>query len=219
MKDSWLKILQSEGKKEYFQKIITKLSEAEKISEIFPEQTKMFRAFEFFQVNETKVVILGQDPYPTNGFADGLAFSSMNQKQRPKTLQNIFIELQKDYPSVSLRSNSLENWAKQGVLLLNTQLTVSQSQANSHKSFGWELFIVEILREVEKENKNVIYVALGNQAYETYLKANIKIEKIIRLSHPSPLSYNKSFKDGHLFLKINQKLKELNQSEIDFSTK
>lgn len=219
MKDSWLNILQSEGKKEYFQKIISKLSQAEKEGEIYPEQTKMFRAFEFFQVNQTKVVFLGQDPYPSKGFADGLAFSSMNQKERPKSLQNIFLELKKDYPELLLKSNSLDNWAKQGVLLLNTQLTVSSGKANSHKNFGWEIFIIQVLKEVDKANENVVYVALGNKAYETYLKANIKINKILRLSHPSPLSYNKSFKDGHLFLKINQRLKELNQQEIDFSTK
>ncbi|ADE19684.1 uracil-DNA glycosylase [Mycoplasma crocodyli] len=219
MKYSWLDILQNEGKKQYFQNILSKLEKFEKEGyKIFPESQNMFRAFDFFQVNETKVVILGQDPYPTLGVADGLAFSTKSDKT-PSSLKNIFKELKKDYQGIIIKSNDLSNWAKQGVLLLNTILTVNESQPNSHADIGWEKFNKVILEEVIKNNENVVFGLLGNSSKKIIDKLDIKPKNVVFLSHPSPLGYHKSFKDGEFFKKINNLLEKTNQEKIDWSIK
>ncbi|MHA0272745.1 uracil-DNA glycosylase [Mycoplasma sp. 48589B] len=217
MKDSFLNILQSEGKKPYFEIIINKLQIAEKEAQVLPHQMDMFHAFDFFQVHETKVVILGQDPYHTIGYADGLAFSTGNGKTTP-SLRNIFAEIKKDYPNAKLDNTSLVSWAKQGVLLLNTVLTVSEGKANSHSSFGWEKFTYEVLLQVVRQNPDVILVALGRQAEKFISKLPIDKQNVIVTSHPSPFSYKKGFENSHIFKEINDKLIEKGITAINWDT-
>ncbi|MBN4083329.1 uracil-DNA glycosylase [Mycoplasma sp. CSL10137] len=220
MKNSFLNILTEEGKKPYFNNIINQLSISEKENKvILPYQTDIFRAFEFFQVKDTKVIFIGQDPYHTLGTADGLAFSSRDKKT-PPSLRNIFKELQKDYPEVKLETNSLVNWAKQGVLLLNTVLTVEYGKANSHKNIGWENFTLKVVEQTINENNNVIIVALGKQAQE-YIKKlpnihKISNENILATSHPSPFSYKRGFENFQLFKKINNLLKKYKTRQINW---
>ncbi|WP_322912592.1 uracil-DNA glycosylase [Mycoplasmopsis felis] len=219
MKDSFLKILQSEGKKSYFQKIYNSLKDIEtQNTEIYPHQMDIFRPFDYFQVNQTKVIILGQDPYH-NGFADGLAFSTY-KKQTPHSLKNIFKELLNNYPNTVIKTNSLQEWAQQGILLLNTVLTVSKGQPNSHYNFGWQSFTKEIIKEVINQNPNVIIVLLGTKALKFYKELNLNnhnSKNVLHTSHPSPFSFNKGFNGTEIFLKINQRLKELSNEEINWN--
>ncbi|WLP85892.1 uracil-DNA glycosylase [Mycoplasma seminis] len=217
MKDSFLNILQQEGKKPYFEIIINKLEIAEKEAQVLPEQINMFRAFDFFQVHETKVVILGQDPYHTVGYADGLAFSTGNGKITP-SLRNVFAEIKKDYPQANLSDTSLISWAKQGVLLLNTVLTVSEGKTNSHKDFGWDKFTKEVLLQVVRQNPDVIILALGKQAEKFIADLPINKENIIVTSHPSPYSYKKGFENSHVFKQVNDKLIEKGIKAISWDT-
>ncbi|TNK82219.1 uracil-DNA glycosylase [Mycoplasmopsis pullorum] len=219
MKNSWLGILEAEGKKPYFQDIIKGLEQAGIKHNILPHQTEIFRTFEYFQVNETKVVILAQDPYPNAADADGLAFSS-KAKKTPKSLANIFKEIKKDYPDANLSSNSLENWAKQGVLLLNTILTVNEHMPLSHEKFGWQQFTNEVILAVAKESKNVLFCLFGNKAHETVQKLHLdlKPEQVMFFSHPSPFSYKLNFENQHIFKRINDYLIAHNETPIDWST-
>ncbi|MFV8459228.1 uracil-DNA glycosylase [Mycoplasma sp. CR] len=217
MKDSFLNILQSQGKKPYFEIIINKLEVAEKESLVLPHQMDMFHAFDFFQVHETKVVLLGQDPYHTVGYADGLAFSTGNGKITP-SLRNIFAEIKRDYPDAKLDNTSLVSWAKQGVLLLNTVLTVAEGKANSHATFGWQKFTHEVLSQVLRQNPDVIVVALGKQAAKFVADLPIPAENLIVTSHPSPYSYKKGFENSHIFKEINDKLIDKGITAINWNT-
>ncbi|AKF40993.1 uracil-DNA glycosylase [Mycoplasmopsis canis UFG4] len=221
MKDSFLRILQTEGQKPYFQNILKKLEESEKNNiQIFPHQMDMFRPFEFFQTNETKLIILGQDPYHQINIADGLAFST-NHIKTPASLKNIFKEVKKDYPNAKFGTNSLIKWAKQGVLLLNTVLTVEEGKPNSHKDIGWEKFVEIVIQDIILENPNVLILALGGQAHKVVENAlklrNYNKENLFKLSHPSPLGYRHSFENSNVFKKINDKLHSFNQKEIEWS--
>lgn len=205
MKDSWLNILQSEGKKSYFSKILDNLKKFSISHTIYPKQTDMFRAFEYFNIAETKVVILGQDPYHTEGVADGLSFSTRSDIT-PPSLKNIFEELKKDYPQAKIETNSLTSWAKQGVLLLNSVLTVNKGEAGSHKKIGWEIFTKKCLEEVVIKSQNAVFIVLGNDAKNIIYSLEKTPKNMIVLSHPSPLGAHHSFKNGKLFIKTNELL-------------
>lgn len=218
MKNSFLEILQSEGKKDYFQNILVSLKESEKNGPIYPHQTNIFRPFEFFQVNETKVVILGQDPYHGYDQADGLAFSSKNPKT-PPSLRNIFKELKKEYPKTKIETNDLSAWAKQGVLLLNTILTVNYNMPLSHKHFGWETFTKEVLKQVALQAPKAIFVLLGKHAQKFAQDLNLDPIRVIATSHPSPYSYKKGFENSGIFKLINKKLKQNGLEPIKWDLK
>ncbi|QZE12382.1 uracil-DNA glycosylase [Mycoplasma sp. Ms02] len=219
MKNSWLNTLQSEGKKEYFNKIIENLQKDENEGyEILPTSPEIFRAFDYFQDTEVKVIFLGQDPYPNAKDADGLAFSSKDKKT-PASLKNLFLEIKKDFPAANLESNDLTKWAKQGVLLLNTVLTVRAKDANSHRNFGWQNFTKKVVKQALEKSPKAIVVALGNQALDFLSEIKVNPENLLVFSHPSPLSYQKNLKDKHLFLEINKKLKANGLEGIDWSTK
>nr|WP_262337585.1 uracil-DNA glycosylase [Mycoplasma nasistruthionis] len=129
----------------------------------------------------------------------------------------MFKELKSDYPKVKLNTTSLVNWAKQGVLLLNTVLTVTEGKPNSHKDFGWQFFTKKVLQEVLIDNSNVIIVALGKEAQKFVSDLNINPDNLIETSHPSPYSYSKGLQGFKLFKKINQKLVKNNQEPIDWN--
>ncbi|QGZ97617.1 uracil-DNA glycosylase [Mycoplasma sp. NEAQ87857] len=219
MKDSFLKILQQEGQKEYFTNILNSLKAAEIAGlEVYPHQMDLFKAFEFFQTNETKVIFLGQDPYHTKGVADGLSFSTKSNKT-PPSLNNIFKELKKDYPKTKIETNDLTAWAKQGVLLLNTSLSVIANKPNSHSKIGWKTFTLEVIKQVLLANPNVIVVLLGKEAQSFVKSLNIPSQNKIELSHPSPFSYKKGFENSGLFKLINKKLKQTHQTPIKWDLK
>ncbi|MBD5423235.1 MAG: uracil-DNA glycosylase [Mycoplasma sp.] len=182
---------------------------------IFPNRNDVFRAFKLCPLSKTKVVIFGQDPYYTKGVADGLAFSTRSNKT-PASLKNIFKEIKLEYPNSLFSSNNLESWANQGVLLLNTSLTVEENLPLKN-SLLWMDFIREILNLINNHCNNIIFVLWGNQAIK--LKKYIsKNHYILESSHPSPLSANKGFIGNNHFKKINEILKSLNLDTINWNT-
>ena len=212
MKNSFKKFLEQEQLKPYYFALMERINFEEQNHLILPKIENRFRALDFFEASETKVIILGQDPYYLENQADGLAFSSLLDRT-PKSLANMRKEIQKDYPESVFETNRLDYWAKQKVLLLNTCLTVNLNLPNSHKNFGWEIFVHNLLNFIIQENPNVIFGVLGNNALEVVKKLNVNPKQIIFAAHPSPLSYTRGFKDSHFFKRINDMLEE----KIDFS--
>lgn len=182
---------------------------------IYPEQKNMLRAFNLTSFNDTKVVILGQDPYPTEGNADGLAFS-YNGTNLPKSLRNIFNELQSDLEIVNTNGN-LTNWAEQGVLLLNCSLTCRANKPNSHKDLGWHHFTDYLISSLNDKQTPVIFLLWGNNAISK--KSLISSHHhILETSHPSPLSVYRGFNGCQHFSKTNTLLKQSSQTPIDWHT-
>ncbi|UUD35145.1 uracil-DNA glycosylase [Mycoplasmopsis caviae] len=212
MKNSFKEFLKQEEVKEYYKELIGKIKVEEKKNNIFPPESLRFEALNYFEVEETKLIIIGQDPYYLKGQADGLAFSTQSDKC-PKSLQNILKELKKDYPETIIETFSLKSWVKQGVLLINTCLSVNENSPLSHKNFGWEIFVINLIKQILSKNKNVIFGIWGNDAKKVLeiVQKDYKIDEkqIIITSHPSPLAYSKtsnSFKDSKFFKRVNSQL-------------
>ncbi|MBZ4212851.1 uracil-DNA glycosylase [Mycoplasma sp. U97] len=207
MKNKFKNFLDNESKKDYFIELFKKIANERKTNNVFPDDNLIFESLNYCEPEDIKLIILGQDPYYTKGYADGLAFSSAIDKC-PKSLSNIIKELKKDYPMSIINTYSLKSWAKNGVLLLNTILTVNENKPKSHANFGWEIFVKNLLSFILKVNKKAIFGIWGNEALKV-VKNIVDSERIIYLSHPSPFSYDKgrnSFKDSSFFKKVNEKL-------------
>jgi uracil-DNA glycosylase len=215
LKTNWVPLISSCLKK--YSEIDSKLSEEQEnfegLSEIYPPIDLIFNCFNYFNVEETKVVILGQDPYHQPNQAMGLSFSVPNNVKIPPSLVNIFKEIQNNFNSKPSNGN-LEFWAKQGVLLLNNTLTVRQSSPNSHLKI-WKGFTQEILNKMLEVNKDVIFLVWGGNAKKCIEKLQIKYT--LKSNHPSPLSANRGgwFGCEH-FKECNRILKELNEEEINW---
>ena len=179
-----------------------------------PQKENLFRALELTNFNDVKVVILGQDPYPNIDDANGLAFSVNRDYNLPKSLKNIFIELENDL-NIKRNNGDLSDWAKQGVLLLNTKLSVIQNQPNSHQNLGWEELTQKIIYDLSLRG-NVIFVLLGKNAQD-FSKNIIKENNIIITApHPSPLSAYRGFFGSKIFSQINKNLKTLGYKPINW---
>lgn len=178
----------------------------------FPPEDKIFRAFELCPYQYTRVLILGQDPYHRENQADGLAFSTPNTQKCPPSLQNIFKELKTDL-GVTRTNTDLEGIAQQGVLLLNTVLTVHPHKANSHKNIGWEKFTDDAIKALNNKTTPVIFVLWGNCAKSKVKLITNPIHHIIMGVHPSPLSAYRGFFGSKPFSAINSRL----DKKIDFS--
>lgn len=179
-----------------------------------PQKENLFRALELTNFNDVKVVILGQDPYPNIDDANGLAFSVDRDYNLPKSLKNIFIELENDL-NIKRNNGDLSDWAKQGVLLLNTKLSVIQNQPNSHQNLGWEELTKKIIYDLSLRG-NVIFVLLGKNAQD-FSKNIIKENNIIITApHPSPLSAYRGFFGSKIFSQINENLKTLGYKPINW---
>ena len=179
-----------------------------------PRKENLFRALELTNFNDVKVVILGQDPYPNIDDANGLAFSVNRDYNLPKSLKNIFIELENDL-NIKRNNGDLSDWAKQGILLLNTKLSVIQGQPNSHQNLGWEELTKQIIYDLSLR-ENVIFVLLGKNAQD-FSKNIIKENNvIITAPHPSPLSAYRGFFGSKIFSQINKNLKDLGYKPINW---
>jgi len=213
---TWDDLIQQELKKPYFQHLVEFLKVEDKTKTILPPREKRMTAFKLTPFDEVKVVIVGQDPYHNLNQAHGLAFS-VEQGIYPPSLKNIYKELVDDlgvsYPS----TGNLSKWAKQGVLLLNTSLTVVIHQALSHKGIGWETFTLEAIKKLNEKETPVVFILWGShaQAFEPYI--NKQIHYIIKSPHPSPLSASRGFFGSKPFSKTNHFLKTHNLGEIDWS--
>jgi len=186
---------------------------------IFPKYENIFQCFKYFEVNETKIVLLGQDPYHTPNQATGLCFG-INNVVIPPSLKNIIKELKNDL-NIELNDYSLENWAKQGILMLNASLSVIKGKPGSNMSF-WSDFTKFIIEELNQINNNIIFVAWGAFAYEKLKNIDLNKHNLIVSSHPSPLSVYKKFKTfpafqgSKPFSKINEILEKNNKQTIKF---
>jgi len=185
---------------------------------ILPHSSLWFNALNTTSPDQVKVVILGQDPYPTPGHAHGLCFSVLpDVKPIPKSLINIYKEL-KDDLGIDNQNGHLQSWAEQGVLLLNSVLTVISGQANSHQGQGWEEFTDAVINELNQQTRPIAFVLWGAYAQKKGAIINTEKHFVLRSPHPSPLSAYRGFFGSKPFSQINQFLKEQNQQEIDWRT-
>ena len=211
--NNWQPLFRQEEKKSYFQNLLHHLKQAYKTQIIYPEKQNIFNAFKLTDFNDVKVVILGQDPYHEKGQAQGLSFSVPSNFKLPPSLVNIYKELESDLGVKSITNGDLTPWAEQGVLLLNTVLTVEEHKANSHKNLGWLNFTLEVIKALSVRG-NVVFVLWGANAisYKKYI--NTKTNHIISSPHPSPLSAYQGFFGSKPFSKVNACLEQMHKQPI-----
>ena len=212
--ETWKSFINFETKKPYFKKIKDHLiSDNAEGKIVLPEPKNFFRAFDLCQLNKVKVVIIGQDPYHTPGVPNGLAFSVNKNQKLPPSLINIFKELESDL-GVKNYIGDLSAWSRQGVLLLNTCLSVCAGLPASHANIGWENFTNAAIEEIQKK-KNIIFLLWGKHAQQK--KAFIQEDNfILEAAHPSPLSANNGFFGCNHFSKTNDLLTSLGSDPIDW---
>lgn len=204
--DEWDKILIDEYKKEYFNKLVTFVKNEYRTKTIYPKASDMFNAMKLTPYDNIKVVILGQDPYHGEGEAHGLSFSVKEGIALPPSLQNIFKELYNDI-GVKRNRGTLDDWAEQGVLLLNTVLTVEKDKPNSHKGKGWELFTDAIVKKINEKEDPVVFILWGNNAKSKKVLITNPKHLVIESSHPSPFSCRNGFEGSKPFSKTNEFLR------------
>lgn len=203
--NGWGDFFQKESKKDYFIKLLNVLEKEYANKEIYPSKDRIFRSFNVTDFENVKVVILGQDPYHGEGEANGLAFST-DKKTLPPSLKNIYKELYNDL-EITKKDGDLLSWAEQGILLINTVLTVEKDSPLSHRNIGWEIFTNNLIEYLSQNKESIIFVLWGKKAQEKTFLINEKKHTIMKSAHPSPFSYNRGFKDSRPFSKINKILK------------
>jgi len=215
--ESWTKMLKLEFKKDYFHDLRRKLeAEQNRGIEIFPPLKMVFRAFEVCPWNELKVVLLGQDPYHDDNQAEGLCFSVQKGIKIPSSLKNMMKEATDDVGFKNPGHGSLIQWGEQGVLLLNTVLTVQAHKANSHKKFGWTKFTDAVIKIISEKHDGVVFILWGKQAQNKKKIINTKKHKIVESAHPSGLSAHRGFYGSKPYSKCNAFLKELGKQPINW---
>lgn len=215
MHESWKSFLNAEFNKPYFKELAAFLHEEYEHKTIYPKKTLVFSAFTT-DLNEVKVVILGQDPYHTPGAAEGLAFSVPSSQPIPPSLINIYKEIDADIGHHENTSGSLRNWQKQGVLLLNTVLTVEAHRAGSHRGKGWEIFTTEVIKYLSETRPHLVFILWGRDARNKKSLIDNSKHLILESPHPSPLSAYAGFFGNHHFSKANAFLKEHGLDEINW---
>ena len=215
--NEWDEILKGEFDKDYYQKLRQFLIREYRSRRIYPDMYDIFNALKYTSYNDVKVVILGQDPYHEEGQAHGLAFSVMPGVPQPPSLVNIFRELQEDLGiSPPPRDNgSLVNWAKDGVLLLNTVLTVREHQANSHKGRGWEILTDRIIQLLNEREKPLVFILWGGNAKAKRPLLTNRRHLVLTGAHPSPLSAYNGFFGGRYFSRANEFLVSTGQEPVN----
>lgn len=206
--NDWDDILKGEFDKEYYLKLREFLKKEYFSRKIYPDMHDIFNALKYTPYDSVKAVILGQDPYHEEGQAHGLCFSVREGVEKPPSLKNIFKELHDDLGLAEPQNGTLTKWAKEGVLLLNTVLTVRQGQANSHKDMGWEIFTDTVISKLNEREKPIVFILWGRNARNKKAIITGKQHKILESAHPSPLSaYNGFFGCRH-FSKTNEFLRQ-----------
>lgn len=216
---SWKEELSSEFEKDYFQSLIqfVKSEYAAHPNAIFPKGNEIFKAFDACPFDKVKVVILGQDPYPTRGHAHGLCFSvEPDVRPLPKSLNNIYKELESDMGITPRENGDLRHWAEQGVFMLNSVLSVREGEANSHAKKGWEQFTDAVIEKLAKKSEGIVYILWGSKAQEKGKVVDSSKNKIITSPHPSPLSSYRGFFGSKPFSQTNEYLKSVGREEIEW---
>lgn len=217
--NDWDDILKEEINKEYFKNILVFLREEYLNKEIFPPQNEIFKAFTLTSFKDLKVVILGQDPYHGEGQAEGLSFSVKEGIKKPPSLKNIYKELYDDLGVSETSSGSLKPWVKEGVLLLNSVLTVEKDKAASHKTLGWDKFTDTVIKKISAEKEHVVFILWGNFAKGKEAFIDNDKHFVITSSHPSPFSAYSGFFGSKPFSKTNLFLKSKAIKEINWEIK
>lgn len=215
---TWSHLLSEEKHKAYFQKIWHHVQQQRRAGvEVYPKQEDIFNALKYTPYDQVKVVILGQDPYHGPGQAHGLCFSVAKGIKPPPSLVNIFKELQRDLGLAIPTHGCLEHWARQGVLLLNTVLTVEAGQPQSHAALGWETFTDAIIASLNQHTTPIVFLLWGSAAQKKAALIDTRKHVILRAPHPSPLSAHRGFLGCGHFSQTNKILGANGQQPIDWS--
>lgn len=217
--NDWQYILKDEFEKDYYKEIRKKLVYEYKHYEIYPNMYDIFNALHYTSYEDTKICIIGQDPYHGRGQAHGLSFSVREGVAPPPSLLNIFKELESDLGIKKPSTGCLEPWARQGVLLLNAVLTVRANHAASHRNLGWEEFTDTIIKLLNKREKPLVFILWGNFAISKKKLITNPNHLVLTSPHPSPLSASRGFFGSKPFSQANKFLIETGQTPIDFSLK
>ncbi|MBO5414288.1 MAG: uracil-DNA glycosylase [Bacilli bacterium] len=215
--NDWDLYLKEEYEKDYYKELINFVDEEYKTKTIYPKKSEIFNAFRYTSYENTKVVILGQDPYHGIDQAEGLSFSVKNTVKKPPSLQNIFKEMESDLGIPFPEVNSLIPWAKEGVLLLNAVLTVQESHPASHKDKGWEIFTDEVIKILNKKETPVVFILWGNFARNKKKLITNPNHYVIESAHPSPFSAYNGFFGSKPFSKTNEFLRSKGLKEINWN--
>ncbi len=212
---NWTEILDPLKNTDYYRNLWQKVEEKYATEKCFPPKHQIFRALDLTPFDDIKVVIIGQDPYHNDDQANGLCFSVSEKVKTPPSLKNIFTELKSDL-GIDRTQNELDDWAAQGVLLLNATLTVTAHSSNSHKDIGWEQFTNFIIKEISGKQKNIVFVLWGAFAQKKEELINSSQHLIIKSAHPSPFSVYRGFYGSKPFSQINSYLESKNKQPISW---
>ena len=217
--ESWLKFIKSEFDKEYMNSIKKSILNYKKSGKIiYPKNNEIFNALNLTDFEKTKVIILGQDPYHGPGQAHGLSFSVKDGIKPPPSLMNIFKEIESDLSiKVEKENGNLTRWAKQGVLLLNSLLTVEKGKPLSHKEIGWETLTDKIIEVLNQNKRGLVFILWGSHARSKKYLISQNENLIIESSHPSPLSAHRGFIGSKPFSRTNKYLVKNNMNPINWS--
>lgn len=214
--DSWSAVLQPEFSRPYFEKLTQFVREEYRTTKCYPPANLIFSAFDHCHFDEVKVVILGQDPYHGEGQANGLCFSVNRNVPIPPSLKNIFKEIHSDLGVPVPGHGDLTRWADQGVLLLNATLSVRANQAGSHQKKGWEEFTDAVIRAINEQKQNVVFLLWGNYAGKKATAIDQSKHLVLTSAHPSPLSAYQGFLGNKHFSKTNEYLMKHNLAPIQW---
>lgn len=216
--NNWEEIVRVEKNKPYFVEILNRLNQDIKTKTIYPSNENLLKALKLTPLKDVKVVLLGQDPYHEPNQAMGLAFSVPEGVEIPPSLKNIFMELHHDLGIDMPKSGDLTPWAKEGVLLLNTILTVEKGHALSHAKYGWETFTDELIKAVNDKEEPVVFILLGNSARSKKALITNPHHLVLENVHPSPLSVYRGFFGSKIFSKTNDFLIKNNLKPINWNS-
>lgn len=216
LQNDWAPLLEDQFQASYYHQLRSFLKQEYATRTVYPDMHDIFNALHYTSYADTKVVILGQDPYHGPGQAHGLSFSVKPGIPAPPSLQNIFKELQSDLGSSIPDNGCLVPWAEQGVLLLNTVLTVRQGEAHSHKGQGWETFTDRVISLLNEREKPIVFVLWGSPAQQKMQLITERRHFIVRSVHPSPLSAHRGFFGSRPFSQVNDFLRSIGSAEIDW---
>ena len=217
MKTDWNPLLRKQFAEPYWAELQGFIQQEREGCQVFPPQEEVFAALHLTPFSEVKVLILGQDPYHGEGQAHGLCFSVRRGVKAPPSLKNIFRELKNDLDLAAPNHGNLESWTQQGVLLLNSVLTVRAHNAGSHRNRGWELFTDEIIRVVNAKSERVVFILWGASAQKKRPLIDSPAHVIIESPHPSPLSASRGFFGSRPFSRTNAALEEAGRQPIDWT--
>ncbi len=217
LNSDWNKVLKDEIEKPYFHNLMQVIDEEYQNYVCFPPKELIFNAFKKCSFNDLKIVILGQDPYHGDGEANGLCFSVNDSIKIPPSLKNIFTEINSQFDTVFYpTSGNLERWSRQGVLLLNSSLTVRRDMPNSHKDLKWNLFTDAVIKKIADEKENIVFLLWGNFAQKKASLIDNSKHLVLQCGHPSFAGVHKKwFKNNH-FIQTNSFLKSVNKLEIEW---